>query len=443
MSEMADRPLSPRKNHTTKIVVGIAFIFAIIAGWYFLARPHITQAIAERRVKEIVDNFNASAQAQGSRIIMSYQAVTVEREKGRDIVVVANPTVTMGDENTFSTPRLVIVPKNIDFGSMSLQLRDTLHTQVRGSGITELEHAQPFALDFSTSGNGANAMITYDARLPSEIMVKQYSGVPSTDTLTATTRIMISEPSSIKGKLDQSGKYRQSEMDIGTIKAIDMGTSSVLVDTQSLNLKLEQTMPNEHQVVSQYKVALKELNLGDVTKDYGAISFFLDARMQGDIPAAPVEGQPITGATMAISLNQFEVSSKMASIAATAHVNSVTSETVPIGEANVVVKGLPAILQEMTTRGKLTDGQRITINEVIKKITGGKELAQADPLAIIVKREAGQGLMIGQATFDDLLALYISHSIGQGQLPAIQQVPTDMPAATPIPEGAIPTPPTE
>jgi len=190
------------------------------------------------------------------------------------------------------------------------------------------------------------------------------------------------------------------------------------------------------------------LNVGPVTSGdaglpYLPVSLTLDATYEGAMPKTAQTISGIQSPESAMKLTSFSLTSKEASVKASANFTANASDVLPVGTASLSLANVPFMLSELRKYRVLNDQTSPLVEQVLQRMTG-VPIAEMTDVTIPIERVRGGSFTIGKTTFEELFALFLKEALqvkqgGEATIPeglkpplVPNLPPADKPRAAPI-----------
>jgi len=129
-----------------------------------------------------------------------------------------------------------------------------------------------------------------------------------------------------------------------------------------------------------------------------------------------------------ITLKQFSLTTKEASLKASANFTANASDVLPVGTANVALVNVPFVIGELRKYKVVNPANEATVNHLLQLLTGAP-VEQLTDVTIPIERARGGSFKIGNTTFEELFAVLLKEALqkrSQGDAPAtVSPVPAE------------------
>lgn len=182
------------------------------------------------------------------------------------------------------------------------------------------------------------------------------------------------------------------------------------------------------------------LKVGSITSDNASVPYLpialeVDATYEGAMPKDAQAVASIQSPESVMVLKTFALTSKDASLKATANFTASAADVLPVGNANIALTNAPFVLGELRKYGILNETSEPMVMNVLTKVTG-TAADQLKDVEIPIERARGGAFKIGASTFEELVAVFLQGAIQMKSGTA----PATLAPATPE-EGAAAQPP--
>lgn len=176
------------------------------------------------------------------------------------------------------------------------------------------------------------------------------------------------------------------------------------------------------------KAALKfgPATSADATAPYQPVQLDLDASFEGSLPKTPEAIAKTTAQDSVMMLKTFNLSTKDASLKATANFTAKASDALPVGTANITLSNAPYVLAQLKEHAILNPDSEQLVAVLLERITG-KPLDQLKYIEIPVERVRDGAFKIGNATFEDLFAILLQNAMKHNTAKIVPPAPAAAP----------------
>ena len=470
MTNAAASAVATKKKRSLFLPIAGGIVALALVG-FFASRAGIDKALVKQQLDNFIAQMKERGRAQGRDLDMTYGDLEVVGSFASKHVVVHSPVLTVKplerrpvkdgevkpvDALRITTPTLEIYPVAMDLSSLRIQT--------------------PEPIDFADADAPEKSLLKVTSNVPPSLTIaqKKVADVPYTDTdyqSPSEMEFTYLREQQAAGEEDKAPHvvpvYETMQMTMAQGSGI---TSSLATDKSGLGevkvnfrsmvitphaapegaLKIAEITGGWSNTLNDKKlnVITATLKAGPVTSDnkaapYLPVALDMDATYQGAMPKTPEAIASIQSPESIITLKNFSLTTKDASLKATADFNASASDMLPVGKANVTLSNAPFVIGELKKYGILTPETEQTVNHVLQAVTGTAP-EQIKDVVIPIERARGGAFKIGQTTFEELFALFLkeamTHKAGASAPvpdaaypPLVPQLPAaDKPKAAPI-----------
>ncbi|MFZ4540388.1 MAG: hypothetical protein ACOYNL_01085 [Rickettsiales bacterium] len=430
----------------------IAGIIAIAVIGFLASRAGLDKALVKQQVDDFIVQMKEKGRAQGRDLNLTYGKLEVVGSFASKHVVIHDPVLTVKplerktapdgsqkiDALRITTPTLEIYPQTVDMSSLRIQA------------------SQP--IDFAGEDAPAKSLLSIKANAPQIVLASQkkvnevvYSDVeyqaPSemeftylkehqakgaeeaTPSLVAVYETMILKTSP-GGKVTSSMAVDKSGLGQATVDFKDIVITPQTAPQGAL--KLAEINGKWSNMLNENKLNVigATLKAGPVTSDnvnipYLPIELNLEATYEGAMPRTAEAVASIQSPESVMVLKNLSLTSKDASLKATANFTASTGDVLPVGTANIVLTNTPYVLAEMRKFGILSPTLDPLVMNVLTKVTA-TPADQLKDVNIPIERARGGAFKIGASTFEELFAIFLQGAMQMkaGKAPATITAPS-------------------
>lgn len=429
----------PQLTGTTKkkrsLFVPLTVVIVTIAVMGFLAsRAGLDKALVKQVVDQFIVQMKEKARNQGRDLDVTYGQLEVVGSFASKHVVIHDPVVTI--KPLSPKPQSMDGSKRVD----DLQITTpTIEIYAESNDLSNMRIQAPAPIDFAGLEEPEKSLLKITNNVPMvwKIGTEKHEGVPyrkvSYESPTQTELTYLREQQA-SGVEDESPTlvpvYQTLEVKaaqgsgFSSSMAIDgsgLGESNVAFRDVLLTPKeapegalkvaeITGRWSNQFNEKKQNAVAAS-FTFGPVTSDnkaapYVPVTLDMDATYEGIMgkSASP------TAQESSMVLKKLSLTTKEASLTATANFNANALDVLPVGTANIALSNVPFVFSELHKYGMLNEKTQETVTKLLEQITG-KPMGELKDIAIPVERVRGGAFKIGNTTFEELLASLIGQAI--------------------------------
>lgn len=428
---------TPKKKRGLVLPIAIAIVAIAVIG-FIASRAGLDKALVKQQLDQFAADLKERGHQQGRDLSLSYGELEVVGSFASKHVVVHNVSLTVKplenrprpegaakqiDSIVVSTPSAEIYPEAVDLSALRIQLPEPIN--VAGSdqpnkSLLKVTSNVPLTTTVAqkTVNNVAYNSVSYQSPTTMEftyLREEQAKGEeektptlePVYDTLTFSTAQGSGFTSDIAADKSGLGEMKLTYKDITlTPKSAPEGALKIAEITSSWSNSLNEKKLN---------VVHGALKMGPVTsaaKDapYLPLALDVDATYEGAMPKTPEAIASIQSQDSSMVLKSFSLTSKDASLKATANFTANAADVLPVGTANVTLTNAPFVLGELRKYGVLNAQSEPMVDSVVLLITG-QPVAQLKDLVVPVERARGGSFKIGNTTFEELFAVFLKQAM--------------------------------
>ncbi len=453
---------SKKKKRGLVVPIAVAIIALALAG-FLASRAGIDKVLVKQQLDNFIAQIKERGRAQGRDIDLRYGELEVVGSFASKHVVVHNPVLVVQplerqplkpgevkrtDSLRVSTPTLEIYALAMDMSSLRIQASEPIDfadNETPEKSLLKVKANVPFIETITQKTVNDVPYIETHYQSPTEIDLtylreNQAAGVeeatPTVVPVYETLRLAVAQGSGVDSNLatDKSG--------LGDVKVNFKNIVLTPMAATEGAIKIAEITGGWSNGLNEKKLNVIQTSLkaGPVTSEakdapYLPIMLDVDASYEGAMPKTPEAIASIQSPESLIKLKQFSLTTKDASLTATADFNANASDMLPVGKANIALKNAPFVLGELRQFGVLNPQSESFVGKVLQAITG-KPVDQLTDVEIPVERVRGGAFKIGQASFEELVALFLGEAMrAKAGVPADAVAPAAPGASVPA-EGA-------
>ncbi|MES2984812.1 MAG: DUF2125 domain-containing protein [Pseudomonadota bacterium] len=454
-----DAPIPAPKKKRGLVLPVAALIVVIAVGGFVASRAGLDKALVKQQVDNFIVQMKERGRAQGRDIDITYGDLEVVGSFASKHVVIHNPAMAVKpierkpavpgaqkkiDAVVVTTPTLAIYPRAVDLSSLRIQLAEPINVAAEEApekSLLKVTSNVPLQFDVSktTKENVEYTDVAYESPSQMDFVYlreeqakgeeeKTPSLVPVYDTLHIATAQGSGMSSSMAGDASGLGKANINFKDLViTPQAAPEGAIKIAEVTADWSNALNEQKLNVISMTSK---------VGPVTSDntaapYLPVTLQLDATYEGTLPKTPEAIAASKAQESLLKLKMFSLTTKDASLSATADFTASAADVLPVGKATITLTNTPYVLAELHKQGVLNEANTALMGTVLQLVTA-TPLDQLKDATIPIERARGGAFKIGQTTFEELFAVFLKQAMQNkaGAAPTIV-----------VPEGATVTPP--
>lgn len=437
---MTDTTTDATKIKKRSLVLPItAAVLAIAVGGFFVSRAGLDKALVKSVVDKFIADTQEKARAQGHDISITYGDLEVVGSFAHKHVVMHNPLLII--KPVGSEPQPVGEKKGDDV----LRVRtDALEIYPESSDLSSLRILAPKPIDLAGGEAPDKSLLKITSDTPPAVTIGavhegevEYLDIAyASPTKTQLTYLRETQAGGEEEKTptltpvyDNLTLTMAKGGEVMVHLAQDhSGLGKIAVNMQDLTITPEKS-PGEAlklpKIVGEWSNIRNEkklntmrakLDVGPITSadakvPYQPVTLALDATYEGAVPNTPeaiANGNNAQEST--ITLKTLMLTTKDASLNATANFMANASDVVPVGTANIALTNLPYILAQLKEHALISEQSEPLVNSILQHVTG-KPVTKLKDVTIPIERTRGGAFKIGNSTFDEIAALLFGQMI--------------------------------
>ncbi len=445
-------PASRTKKRRLWLMIAGAVALALIG--FFASRAGLDKALVKQQLDDFIAQVKEKGQAQGRDITITYGELAVVGRFAAKHVVVHDPVLSIQPSNRtapkpgekpvvnglrITTDRLEIYPDAMDVS----RLRIEAPTPIRFADIDAPDHlllsvksnvAPIVIVGHKTLGDTLYHHVSYQS--PSEmeftyLRERHAKGVedqtPDLSPVYETLSISMAPGGAIDSSMaaDASGLGRIN-VAMQAVKLIPKAAPQGAITIAEITGEWSNQLNDKKLNVVHALASIGPITADIPTVPYLPIALHLDATYEGAMPKNAQAIASIQSPDSLITLKQFSLTSKDASLSATANFTASASDVLPVGTANMTLTNIPFVMGELRKYKVLNARNEAVVQQLLQLLTG-KPVAEIRDAVIPIERARGGAFRIGQTTFEELFTVLLK---GAWQLrPAASEPPMGAPAS--------------
>jgi hypothetical protein len=475
MTEPTASTAVTKKKRSLILPIGAAIVAIAVAG-FVASRAGLDKALVKQQVDDFIVRMHEQGKAQGRDLNLTYADIEVsggftnKHVVMKELVLTVRPleraSQTEADRKTVDSLRITTPAVQLYPGVSSLTIKAVEPIDFAGEdepnkSLLKVTSATPLEVTVSSDTQGEIKYSNVDFISPEKmefvyLRETQAEGkeeetpqlVAVYETLTMTASAGSGFKSSVAGDGSGLGKASISYRDLVIVPQ----------KTPEANIKLAEIAGDWSNVLNEKKLNVVHgaLKMGPITSDapdmpYQPVMLEFDGSFEGAMPKSPEAVAGIQSPESVMTLKTLSLSTKDATLKATANFTANASDMLPVGAANIALTNAPYVMAELRKYHLLNENSEGMVLAMLERITGTPSTQMTD-IVIPIERTRGGAFKIGSATFEELFALMLKQAMDkqpaegvspdapdeespQGVLeaPLVPQLPpSDKPKATPI-----------
>jgi hypothetical protein len=436
---MTEAPATSKKS---KLLIPAAVaLLALLGGIFFISRSGLDQVIVKQKLDEYIVLLKEKGKASGRAIDVTYGEVqvvgtlinkhavinkpvmtikpltpeTITPDGDSSAVVVTTDTLEIHGESMDLSALRFSLPHPVNFAGMNAPEKSLLKIESNGPLEATISQKKLQDLTYTALSHTAPASIdlTY---LRVEHAEGKEDATPTVVPVYDTIHITIAPNSTIKTNLaDDDSGLGTADISFKQITTSPKSAPEGIITVAGIEAHWSNTLDAQKTPVIKNKMNIGPITAPDGVLPYAPMALNVDFGYVGaseDDSDGDVEDANKKSAAKdpTITLKNFELTTKDASLSATADFISSPTDMLPTGKARVTLKNVPFVLAELKKRKMLTPEAEIWVPELLQKVTG-TPLAQLTDADVAIEREHGGAFKIGNTTFEEVFATILKHAL--------------------------------
>jgi hypothetical protein len=428
---------SASKKRSPFLLISVAILFIALVG-FFSSRAGLDKALVKQQLDDFIAQVKEKGKAQGRDIEITYGELQVIGSFASKHVVVRDPVLMIQPTNRkaptpgqkpvvdalrISTPAIEIYPEALDLTALRIQLPEPINfanADAPDSSLLSIKNNVPPVLTISHTKQEQVPYTQVKYQSPSEMEFTYLREQQAKGTEDKTPEIVPVYDTLLVRMAQGSGFTSNVAADASGLGKANIDMRDVIMTPKSAPegaIKIAEITGQWSNALSEKKlnVVHGSLKTGPITSDnpsipYLPITLELDATYEGAMPKNAQAIASIQSPESVITLKQLSLTTKEASLKASANFTASASDVLPVGTANVALVNAPFVLGELRKYQVINAGNEATVNHVLELLTG-TPVAQLTDITIPVERARGGSFKIGQTTFEELFAVLLKEAL--------------------------------
>jgi hypothetical protein len=423
---------SKRRSWKRRLLWSIpVLILAVGAGAFILSKSGLHRALVKDALDRLVTDV---ANSSDNNVVLSYQDVVIEGGLLDRHAVIRDPKIEQkidaasdADHVAYATKEILLTPTSPDFSAFKAVL--------------------PYPI-YGYKGSDADPMLAITPKTPFEVHseTRQIDEKPFVvSQMMIPDSILVDGPKAKRGEpwnqftlQMKSGATVTNSFSLAADAPEGLGNTDVnlqeIVLTPEANpqgaISIKELITHYNNMQSKEGASVVEMSatIGDITADaeilpYAPISFAMDLRYEGLLSKAAQDFASGGAGQKTLKVKSFSIKAKDAGVSASADFVSGQKDILPTGTANLTINNVPFILKELRAHEILREDGDALADALVTRITG-KTLAESQDVSIDISRVHDGAFQIGQATFEELMALVLKAKMTPPAPAVIPPAPT-------------------
>lgn len=459
MTEQTASTVVTKKKRSLILPIAATIVAVAVAG-FVASRAGLDKALVKQQVDDFIARMHEQGKAQGRDLSLTYADLEVTGGLINKHVVMKEPALIIRplertpqaaagrktvDSLRITTPAIQLYPS---VGSMAIKAAEPIDfagEDEPNKSLLKVTSATPLEVKISSSKQGEVAYSEIAFASPEKmefvyLRETQAEGkeeaTPSLVPVYETMSMTVAAGSGFKSSMAQDG----SGLGAASINYRDL--LIVPQKTPEANVKFAEITGDWSNALNEKKLNVVHgaFKMGPITSDaadmpYQPVMLEFDGSFEGAMPKSPEAMASIQSPESVMTLKAFALTTKDASLKATANFTANASDMLPVGTANIALTNAPYVMGELRKFGLLNEGNEPLVTALLERMTGTAS-ADLKDVVIPIERARGGAFKIGNATFEDLFALMLKHAMEKRPAGAVSP---ELPAEE-GPQGALEAP---
>lgn len=449
---MTDTMTSTKKKRSLILPIAAGVVVLAIAG-FLASRAGLDKALVKQRVDDFASRLHEQGAAHGRDVTLSYGDLAVAGGVFDKYVIIKDPVLTVKplgaqpDVNaggkTVATEALRITTPEVEIypspSSLTVKLAKPLNfanETTPDKSLLKVTMAQPLQVAITKHSEGGVDYTDTALSMPSQ-MDMVYLRETQAEGKEEETPTLVPVYETMKLTMAPGGSTKASLSGDGS------GLGKVALDYHTIVITPEKA-PEQALTIAEITggwsnlLNEKNLNLVNATLKFGPVTsasadapyqpveLNLDASFEGALPKTPEAIANSNAQDSVMMLKTFSLTTKDASLKATANFTAKATDALPVGTANIALTNAPYVRAQLKAFGLLNDDSEKMVGAVLEHITG-QPLEQLKDVEIPIERVRDGAFKIGKTTFEDIFAVLLQSAMKNGH-GKIVPVPAPQPA---------------
>lgn len=445
-------PGTTKKKHNRVALVAMLILFIGLVG-FFASRAGLDKALVKQRLDDFIAQAKERGKAQGRDIEITYGELDVvgnfaaKHVVVRDTVLSVKPSVRSTpkagekpviDALRITTPVIEIYPEAVDLSRLRIQAPQPIqfaNADAPEMALLTITNNIPPVLTVGQKKQGEVPYTDVDFQAPTVIDLtylreqqakgaeeKTPSVVPVYETLTVAMAQGSGFQSSMAVDDSSLGKAALNLRDVVlTPKAAPEG----VIQIKQLMVEWSNLLNEKQLNVLHASAKVGPITSPSVAVPYLPVALELDATYEGAMPKNAQAIASIQSPESLMTLKQFALTSKDASLTASGNFTATAGDVLPVGTATIVLTNAPFVLTELKKYGVINANNQALVESILARLTG-TPVEQITDVTIPIERARGGSFKIGQTTFEELFAVLLKEVLQKR--PEATEQPIEAPA---------------
>jgi hypothetical protein len=387
-----------------RFILPVFLVIALVAvaGYFIAHRGTSDKSLIAQAVQSLTDRYGKTADGEP---VFSYDDIAITHEQGQWQTVLMNPQwiVEMPEMQriVFKTPLAVLKPTSVLFDTFKAELPQPVTVERGGEAWLRVSFPQPLKADWQKVQQNDLTLYQAVVDLPDSAQIERLIKPKSfTFTHGGEEVVRILSGARFADFAEVSAMLKQV-----TFKA-DAGGETLSADTLNVEYGWQQRTPQPSPVKWNLEVT-NFLNSVEGSMPYGALNVKVTGNYHGNLPQS-LNSFSWAEDVRSFDLSALEVQADDFALMAYGQFEKQGNELLPVGQGNVQVTNLPALREALAGYGLVLDAKDEKLADLLLRASVGQSLATAQEVELPVSRTEGGSLHIGQASFEELMAVVLT-----------------------------------
>ncbi len=461
---------TPKKKRSLILPIAAGVVALAVAG-FLASRAGLDKALVKQQVDDFIARLHEQGAQQGRDITLTYADLEVAGGLTNKHVVMKAPVLTVKplasqaavpaadkkatDALRITTPQVAIYPDAVDLSALTVKAADAINfagEEAPEKSLLKVTPSAPIAVSVANIKKGDVPYSEISASLPPKLEMV-YLRETQAEGKEEETPTLVPVYETLSVTMDAGGSTKTSLAEDGS----GLGTAATsyrnIVFTPEKApdqaLTIAEISGNWSNSLNEKKlnVITAALKFGPVTSanadaPYQPVALELDASFEGAMPKTPESIANTQSQDSVMTLKTFSLTTKDASLKASANFTANTADVLPVGTANITLTNAPYVLAELKKHELLSPANEQLVTLVLERVTG-TPVAQLTDVVIPIERARAGAFKVGNSTFEELFALLLQHAMAAGKgkiVPAPSAEPAPVMDGSTGPQGALEMP---
>lgn len=407
MNETTPPATDAPKGGSVKFILPIILVILVIGlvGFFITVKPGIDDKQIKVTVHEWVESYNSLDNRE-----LSLENIEINKSGVVPYLVLHKPRLFLkqlelaGDEEkadlVITTPKLEIHPQSLQMNQFKVVLSESILFRKDAEDIARVSFAQPWEVSVEETVEEEQAIYHFHSTLPN---------VTTIDSLqdSEAFRLSLTEGSKVTGSRALDPLQRLDALltlNAMTLESIGQQKGSLSVASIKVDAGLRNM--NKDSGAVRANILIDDMFSNEEDMPYGALSLALNADYSG--PSLQHDRVIDWAAeTALVDVKQLNLQTEKFVIDSQLKFQTGTGELLPVGAGKLHIQNFAFIREELEKNEIITEDDNVLCNALARKVVG-TAFNDIQDLQLSIRRESGQSLRIGQSSFEELFAIFLT-----------------------------------